>query len=179
MTKTLSLLVALIFFYSISAYGQYNPTNPGEPGVYYTLKLKCEPEIAGSFNIASQTIQSQGFGINLSAYTNTGYVFLHWEENGKKVSSTPSFNYTMPGYNTTLVAKYEYNPSSPEEPQQPHLPKYRQLKFNISPSEGGSLNISPNNKYEVGASVKLQAYNNNNFYFRVLLLDSFSGIKAV
>lgn len=160
------MLMVLMLIMSINTYGQYNPTNPGEPGVYYTLKLKCSPENAGSFNIGTETIQSQGFGVSLRAYTNTGFKFVQWEENGKQISTSSSFNYTMPGCNTTLVAKFEYDPSSPGEPSEPNLPKYAQLDFKVSPTEAGYLNISSSNKYEVGTSVRLQAYNYTNYTFK-------------
>ena len=79
--------MAVMLLWGITAYAQYNPSNPAEPGVYYTLTLKCVPEDAGSFNINTTTTQSQGVGVNLRAYTNTGFKFIAWEENGKQIST--------------------------------------------------------------------------------------------
>lgn len=160
-----SLLLAVMLLSGIAAYGQYNPGNPAEPGVYYTLTLKCMPENAGSFNIGTTTTQSQGVGVNLIAYTNTGFRFVAWEENGRQISTDAAYNFTMRGQNTTLIARYEYDPSSPDEPAQPDLPKYATLETGVTPTGSGQLNVSSGNKYEVGSSVRLHAYNNNNFVF--------------
>jgi len=149
----------------ITAYGQYNPSNPAEPGVYYTLTLKCFPENAGSFNIGTVTTQSQGVGVNLRAYANTGFKFIGWEERGNQISTDASYNFTMRGYNTTLVAKFEYDPNSPSEPSQPNLPKYATINIGVSPDNSGTLNISDGNKYEVGSSIKLSTSNKSNFTF--------------
>lgn len=166
MTKHIkTLLTAVMLLWGITAYAQYNPSNPAEPGVYYTLTLKCIPEDAGSFNINTTTTQSQGVGVNIRAYTNTGFRFIAWEENGKQVSTDAAYNYTMPGRNSTLVARYEYDPSSPGEPTQPNLPKYTNLDISVSPANSGTLNINSGNRYEIGSSVQLRTYNNNNFSF--------------
>ena len=154
----------------MNTYGQYNPTNPSEPGVYFTLKLKCKPAEAGSFNIPASTLQTQGVGVNLRAYTNTGFVFAGWEEEGQIISTEPSFNFTMRSHNTTLTAKYEYSPSSPSEPSSPNIhkpvePKYVSLNVSSGNPEGGYCNVSSGNKYEIGTSVSLKATNYKDFYF--------------
>lgn len=167
MNRLRTLLMAVMLILGITAYGQYNPGNPAEPGAYYRLTLKCVPEDAGSFNINTVTTQSEGVGVNLRAYTNSGYRFLYWECAGKKLSTSASFNYTMAGSNTTLLAVYEkyYNPSNPGEPSQPNLPQYTTLDVRVTPSNAGSVNVSSSNKYEIGSSVKLQAYANTYYHF--------------
>ncbi len=157
--------MAVMLLWGITAYGQYNPSNPAEPGVYYTLTLKCSPENAGSFNISTVTTQSQGAGVNLRANANTGFKFIGWEEKGNQISRDASYNFTMRGYNTTLVAKFEYDPNSPSEPSQPNLPEYATINIGVSPANSGTHNISNGNKYEIGSSVKLSTYNNSNFAF--------------
>ncbi len=157
--------MTVMLFVGITVYGQYNPSNPPEPGVYYTLTLKCTPENAGTFNIGTVTSQAQGEGVNLRAYANTGFKFIGWEERGNQISTDASFNFTMRANNTTLVAKFEYDPNSPTEPSQPNLPKYAVINIGVSPENSGSLNISNGNKYEVGSSVKLSTYNKSNFTF--------------
>lgn len=160
------LLVILAFFLSANIYAQYNPTNPAEPGVYYTLTLKCMPENSGSFNIYSVSTYADGSSINLRAYTNTGFKFVGWEENGEIVSSSSSYNHIMSNHNTTLIAHYEYDPNNPAEPEQPNLPTYSKLYLSTYPNDGGSFNISNGNTYEVGSSVTLRAYSNSNFTFK-------------
>lgn len=159
--------MAVMLIMGITAYGQYNPTNPAEPGAYYRLTLKCVPEEAGSFNIKTETTQAEGVDINLTAYSRQGYRFLYWECDGRQISTSASFNYVMGGGNTTLYAVYEkyYNPENPGEPSEPSLPQYTTLDILISPSEAGSVNVSSGNRYEVGSSVRLQAYANTYYHF--------------
>ena len=167
MNRLRMLLLVVMLTLGITAYGQYNPGNPAEPGAYYRLTLKCIPEDAGSFNINKVTTQSEGVGVNLKAYTNSGYRFMYWECAGKQLSTSASFNYTMAGSNTTLLAVYEkyYNPTNPDEPSQPNLPQYTTLDVRVSPTNAGSVNVSSTNKYEIGSSVKLQAYSNSYYHF--------------
>ncbi len=160
------LLVVLALLGSVNIHAQYNPTNPAEPGVYYTLTLKCSPDNSGSFNVSNVTTCAQGSNINLRAYTNTSFKFVRWEESGETISTNPSFTYTMGNHNTILIAHYEYDPGNPSEPTQPDLPKYSNLYLSASPSDGGSFSISSGNKYEVGSSVPIRAYANSNFSFK-------------
>ena len=160
------LLVVLALLMGVNIFAQYNPTNPAEPGVYYTLTLKCNPDNSGSFNISSVSTYAQGSNVSLRAYTNTGFKFVGWEDGGKIISTNSSFTYTMGNRHTTLIARYEYDPTNPAEPTQPDLPVYSNLYLSASPSDGGSFNISTGNKYEVGSSVSLRAYSNSNFTFK-------------
>lgn len=161
----LSILALLV---SVSMRGQYNPTNPAEPGVYYTLTLEASPSAGGSFNLGTTTSYSEGTTVNLRAYTNTSsyFSFTAWEQDGEVISTSASFTYTMPAKNVKLIAHYKYNPSNPAEPTQPDIPVYSTLYLSASPSSGGSFNINSGNKYEVGSAVSLRAKNNPNFSFR-------------
>lgn len=161
-----SLLIVLALLVSVSTFAQYNPTNPTEPGVYYTLTLKCFPENSGTFNISNVSTYSQGTNVSLRAYSNSGFRFIGWEENGEIISSSSSITYRMGNHNTTLHARYEYDPTNPDEPSKPNLPQYSKLYLSSSPSEGGSFNISTGNRYEVGSSIYLRAYSNSNFTFK-------------
>ena len=160
------ILFILALFVSVSMQGQYNPTNPSEPGVYYTLTLEATPASGGSFNISTTTSYSEGTIINLRAYANSSFSFTAWEQDGEVISTSSSFSYTMPGKNVKLIAHYKYNPNSPGEPTEPDLPVYSTLSLSASPSAGGYFNISSGNKYEVGTAVSLRAYNNSNFTFK-------------
>lgn len=163
------LLVVLTLLWGVSIHAQYNPSNPPEPGLYYTLTLKCSPDNAGSFNISDVTTCAQGSTISLRAYANTGFKFIGWKDGDKTISTNSSFTYTMGNHDTTLIAHFEYNPNNPAEPNQPNLPNlpvYSNLYLSASPSDGGSFNISSGNRYEVGSSVSLRAYANSNFSFR-------------
>lgn len=151
---------------SVSIRGQYNPTNPAEPGQYYTLTLQATPSAGGSFNLNSVTSYSKGAGISIRAYSNSGFRFTGWELDGEIVSTSSSYSYTMPARNVKLIAHYKYDPDNPAEPDEPNLPVYSSLNFQASPSDGGSFNINSGNRYEVGTSVSLRAYSNSNFSFK-------------
>lgn len=160
------ILVSLMFLFCTRVWGQYNPANPAEPGVYYTLTLQATPSNGGSFNIESTTSYSEGSYINLRAYTNTGFEFVAWEQNGEVISTSSSFTYTMPAGNVKLTAHYRYNPGNPSEPTEPNLPIYSTLNLSASPAAGGYFNINSGNRYEVGSTVSLRAYSNSYYTFK-------------
>lgn len=160
------ILSILALLTSVSMRGQYNPTNPAEPGVYYTLTLEASPSAGGSFNLGTTTSYSEGTTVNLRAYTNSYFSFTAWEQDGEVISTSASFTYTMPAKNVKLIAHYKYSPSNPEEPTQPDIPVYSTLYLSASPSAGGYFNINSGNKYEVGSAVSIRAYNNSNFSFK-------------
>ncbi len=156
----------VVLLVSITVRGQYNPTNPAEPGATYTLTLKSTPAAGGSFNISSVTSYSPGTTVRLRAYNNSHYTFKCWEEKGEVISTSSQFDYTMPSRSATLTAHFEYNPSNPAEPSVPDIPQYRAVYLSVSPNNSGSFNISSGNRYEIGSSVSLRAYNNSNFVFK-------------
>lgn len=167
-----SVLFILALLMSVSMWGQYNPTNPAEPGgtatTYYTLTLQVTPSGGGSFNIGTSTSYTRGTTINLRAYTNTNFTFVAWEQEGEVISTSAYFTYTMPAKNVTLIAHYRYTPANPAEPTPPVvpvLPSYSKLYLSTAPSGSGSFNISSGNQYEVGASVQLRATASSNFVF--------------
>lgn len=157
------LLLMLAIIMTASVRGQYNPGNPAEPGRMYSLALRAIPSNAGSFNISTRTSQSPGAKVWLCAYNNGNYKFERWETtDGTVVSSDAQFHYTMPARNSVLVARYKYSPTSPDEPA---AHKYSKVMLECSPAGSGYFNISSGNKYEVGSSVNLRAYNNSNYKF--------------
>ena len=160
------ILFVLALLISVSMQGQYNPTNPAEPGAYYTLALQATPSGSGSFNVSTTTSYSEGTNVTLRAFANSSFKFVAWEKDGEVLSTSSSFTYTMPAKNVKLIAHFQYDPSNPTEPTEPDLPVYSALSLSASPSNAGYFNISSGNKYEVGASVNLRAYNNSDFTFK-------------
>ena len=160
------ILFILALNVSVSMWGQYNPTNPAEPGTYYTLTLQATPSNGGSFNLSTTTSYTEGTNISIRAYTNTNFQFSGWELDGEVISTSTTLTYTMPARNVKLIAHYKYNPSSPAEPTEPDIPVYSKIYLSASPSAAGSFNISSGNKYEVGSSVYVRAYTNSNYTFK-------------
>lgn len=159
------ILLLLMLLVGIGVRGQYNPTSPIEPGVYYTLTLQATPEGAGSFNQNTVSSWSAGSSVYLTAYNYSNFTFLYWEENGEVVSTSGSFTYTMKNKDVTLTAHYEYSPYNPDEPEQPYLPDYSVINVSVTPEEGGYVSVESGNRYEVGSTVYLYAYNYYNYEF--------------
>jgi len=165
------ILFTLALIASANVWGQYNPANPAEPGApvnQHTLTLQADPPGGGSFNLNATTTQNAGATISLRAYTASNFTFVSWEEDGTVISTTANFNYTMPDRDVTLIAHYNYTPSNPAEPSEPNIPAkpvYSNLYLTANPSAGGSFNIASGNSYQVGNSVRVQAYPASNFTF--------------
>ena len=96
----------------------YSPPSPDEPLVNDNrLYLVAEPLTACSFNMQSGLSYEYDQTVSLVATANTGYTFLGWYNGGTLVSDKLSYSFYMPEGDLTLTAKFEYNPTNPEEPQ--------------------------------------------------------------
>ncbi|MBQ4525612.1 MAG: leucine-rich repeat protein [Bacteroidaceae bacterium] len=173
--------ICLLWMCQLALFGQarigdnpdYNPTNPGDPQVpvitkTYGLSTVVSPVGAGSTNFSGTTQYAEGKSVNVRAYSNTGYQFVNWVLGDSVVSTSASFNYTMPAKNVTLTAVFKYNPSSPADPDSLGL-KY-DLTVVASPKQGGSFNVSSTEVQE-GHSTNLYAYPNTGFRFKGWQLD--------
>lgn len=160
------LLLLLALMTGTAALAQFNPNNPDEPGAKpWHLTLKAVPVEAGYFNFNQQTIHTEGEQMRLVANTYNNYHFLQWEdEKGNFLSTEPNFNYIMPAEDVTLVARYEYNPSDPNEPGQASIK--RRLTLKTYPEGAGRFNLNSNNDISTGEAINLWAYSNKNYYFR-------------
>ena len=165
------ILCMLALALSASMKGQYNPTNPAEPGApvqQYVLTLLSDPSGGGGFNLNATSSHSEGETFWVQANKASNFTFVEWTLDGEVVSTANRFQYTMPASNVTLVAHYSYTPSSPSEPSEPDLPAkpvYSNLYLTASPAGGGSFNITSGTSYEVGASVNVRASAASNFTF--------------
>ena len=134
------------FYYTIAdrsvsfvAVYEYTPVNPSEPQATnaYRLYLKSDTPGCCSFNLSSGTKVEAGSSVYIYAYVNQGYDFKGWYKGNEKVSDYLYFDYIMPAENTTLTAKFEYNPSSPSEPESA-LPVFYGQNLTLSASEANS-----------------------------------------
>ncbi len=163
--------MALALIVSVGAWGQYNPSNPAEPGApvtYYTLTLQADPTGGGSFNLNATSNHAVGETFWVQANKASNFTFVNWTLDGEVVSTANRFQYTMPAHAVTLIAHYIYTPNSPAEPNEPNIPAkpvYSNLWLTAQPTGGGSFNISSGTSYEVGASVRVQANPASNFTF--------------
>lgn len=141
------------------AHYSFVPASPSEPVVIIKnpLYLVPSPEGACTFNRTSGAVVEFDQWVTVTTYGATGYDFLGWyDSNGAFVSEYTSFNYQMPDEPVTLVARYEYNPVLPGEPE----------------SDGTQTNvqITPRGDVNKDYSVDLQDI--------VIVLNSFLGKTA-
>jgi hypothetical protein len=95
-----------IDFYNTTS-GQGNTTraatlivNPKE----YKLTVEASPRADGT--VAGGGEVAEGSVTTVTATANGGHGFVHWTENGKVVSTSASYTFTMPSANVTLVADF-------------------------------------------------------------------------
>lgn len=92
------------------------PANPDSMATNYTVLVKCKPVGGGSFNTSSTTAP-EGSSVRLYSYTNTGYIFKHWEDSeGKVLSTAQNFYYTIHHGNSVVYGVFEYDPPVPSNP---------------------------------------------------------------
>lgn len=107
-----------------------------------------------------------GQRVYLSASQNNGMKFQYWVDGeGKTLSTSTSFYYTMPAHNVVITAVFSYQPGSPSLPSFPEgeAPTYL-LSTSTKPAGAGSFSGGGRN-YQAGAQVNLTAYTNTNFEF--------------
>jgi uncharacterized repeat protein (TIGR02543 family) len=129
----------------------------------YKLSVEVTPNGAGSLNLTSG-IYEEGNTINLRTSGNTGYVFKGWYEGETLVSSVTSFNYKMPSKDVVLQARYDYDPTVPDNPAMPDTTTYFTLTTSVSPEGAASLNTN-GGKYAANAQINLRAYGNTGYKF--------------
>lgn len=97
----------------------FDPESPAEPELDDNrLFIVAEPLTACSFNMQSGAGVSFDEYVSLQAYPNNGYTFLGWYRDGILQSQSLSYSFNMPGEDVRLVARFEYNPVNPVEPEQ-------------------------------------------------------------
>lgn len=100
------------------AHYTYTPEDPQDPVTInqHRLYLVGSSEGACSFNRTSGEKVDYDTYIYLRAYPSQDYVFKGWYNGETKVSDALSFNFCMPNENTTLTARFVYEPSDPDDP---------------------------------------------------------------
>ncbi len=129
----------------------------------YNLRVEVTPDGAGTLNTSGGTYE-EGSSVYLRTYKNTGFVFKGWFDGDSLLSSATSFYYTMPACDAALQARYEYDPTVPDNPAMPDTATYYSFTVSVSPDGAGTLNIS-NGKYAQGADVYVRTYANTGFQF--------------
>ena len=97
--KRIHILLALILCLSHLTWAQgsgegYNPENPGDPNVYYTLQLEASPRMGGTVSFV-RTQLGYGESTYCSASAKTGYTFSRWMIGDSVVSTSRNITFTI------------------------------------------------------------------------------------
>lgn len=159
------LLLLALLAGSAAAKADYNPADPPEPGVYFTLTTRCMPQ-DGGYNLTQSGTHAFGSSVYLNVYPNTGYRFIGWEDQeGNILSTSTSFSYTMPSKDVTVTARFVYDPTNPSDPSTPVFKNESQIDFAINPPDAGYFSGNYNGTYEVESVQSFRAYSNTGFRF--------------
>lgn len=157
------ILAYLFFFWgngTLLAQGGFNPDNPPEPQIEYTVTVTATPSDVANVSGGGKYADGTNVTIKTSARS-SNYAFLYWMEDGEVYSTSTSFVYTAKK-NAHFVAVYQYNPSNPAEPSL--INQYR--LYLESDTEGScSFNRTSGAKVDVGANVNVRAYPNAYYTF--------------
>lgn len=163
-------IVAILSCLTGFAQGGYDPENPGDPNPYRKLTVIASPKSGGS--VGSYNDSQVGVGQTVTCYANENryYEFVHWLQNGEIVSTEHCFSFEMPDENVEMTAVFEfnYNPESPDDPQEA-IPSHR-VTLTASPGRGGRFNTSVFKLCE-GDSINIYAYPNEGYRFEEWQLD--------
>lgn len=157
-------MLMLLFTGNTSLWAQddtFNPASPPEPGQPpMKLEVKVSPAEAGS--VSGTGRYAEGTLVRLTAYVNTGFRFVSWTNStGDVLSTSTNYTHTKGAGHEQLTANYVFDPSNPQEPQEPSMIMYYQLQVNCT--EGGSA--SGGGRYLANTNVTLRAYADSKFDF--------------
>lgn len=155
--------IIIIFMTAGISFGQFNPSNPPEPGRSVRVNVSVSPSNAGYINgLPSGGIVSVGSRVNLSAIPYSSFQFICWEdEYGNVMSESSNYQFVAEDKNVRLTARYKFLPSSPQEPPVPV--KYVNVSAGVTPSGAGYT--SGSGRYAVGSNLSLYAYNYSGYKF--------------
>lgn len=151
----------------VQARYEFDPKVPGNPAMPDTTTCYSFTAIVSPYGAGSLSNQkgkyAVGAKVSLHTYGNTGYKFIGWQnEDGTNISTSSSFNYTMPNHDVKLTALYSFDPSVPANPDS--MATRYTVAVASKPMGGGSFN-STNISTEEGNNVHLYAYTNTGYEF--------------
>lgn len=113
----LGLFPLALFAQYGGADGDFNPENPDnpEPAGVYSLRVQSQSAEGGTTNFTNGKLMV-GESIHLFAYPAMDYDFREWQRDGKVLTTSRDFTFTMPAKDVVLMAVFEFNPQSPDNP---------------------------------------------------------------
>lgn len=76
----------------------------------YIVTVKANPAEGGTVSVSDGGNAVEGATLEVTATANTGYRFVNWTKDAEEVSTSASFEYTVPAEDVTLVANFEALP---------------------------------------------------------------------
>lgn len=137
-----------------------SPSEPSEPSttLYYRLGLQGQQ----GCSVSGSGRYQAGTSVYVYASVETGYTFQGWvNSKGELVSGSTGFYYTVPVDGDTLTARCVFNPSAPQEPDDPVL----KHTFSTVASDGGWCSCSSNGRYLEGSNLYLSVGINTGYEF--------------
>jgi hypothetical protein len=71
----------------------------------YRVTVRASPTADGT--VSGGGTFTEGSSSTVTATPNGAHSFIHWTENGRVVSTSPNYTFTMPKSNITLVADFQ------------------------------------------------------------------------
>ena len=170
------LCIILVCLFTQQAWTQsgegYNPENPADPDVYYTLTLEASPRLGGAFSSYDRQKLPAGQSTYVDATPRLGYEFKRWMMGDSIVSTQRSFSFTMPEKDVVLTAYFEWNPEyNPQNPDDPDAEGYsHHVYVYATPSAGGYFNSSSFTLVE-GKTTNIYAYPREGYRFESWLCN--------
>lgn len=126
---------------TLTARFNFVPDAPDEPGRIPNLhKLILTAEEGGTVRADAYRLE-EGETTTVTANVNTGYEFNGWYKNGVLLTQSESFTFTMGNANTELVARFDFNPDSPGEPNKIKEKSYAFYLMNVIGKPGSVVHV--------------------------------------
>ena len=158
-----TIMAVTLLVGSATAHAQFNPDPPSEPGaptIYSNVVLLRNINEAGSVSGGGRYVV--GSSVDVYAYTNGSYRFLHWTDTGGNVlSANSSFRFYNTTATDTLIANYEFVPGNPSEPAPPSTTLYYRL---ATWGQEGCHSYGEG-RYQAGTSVYVYTYVDSGYRF--------------
>lgn len=113
-----------------------SPDEPSEPVIKSKHTLTVTAEEGGTVNNTGKFTMREGDEKTLTATVNAGYVFDGWYVDNELYESSRSFSFTMGTADIAIVARFTFNPNSPDDPSKPDSKKYAFYLLNVAAKPG-------------------------------------------
>lgn len=124
---------------TLTAHFVFDPSAPAEPSdpiLRHAVTTSCGE---GGTTSGYNGRYLEGSSLSFNAYSNTGYDFVGWYLNGEFYTALRSFSYTIGKERADFYALFNFNPSSPREPDRPALDQYSFYLMTKNAVPGGHI----------------------------------------